>query len=206
MYETLIASLATIAAMATVAITLIQWKFDERAKERQRDVEMTKWANSVIDMMAELETACAPIGELEYSSQQVETISHHASALLDKGRLFFPNVPSGRNQPDDEGTRVEILDQVLRACYIARHVAAQRPFDGNLFRRHVWQARRKFVNLVQKEMGASLRMVVEEHKGELIDKNPEKWSAPKRELNLPERADSNRGDRSIHQTRREMVS
>lgn len=202
MYETLIASLASVAAIATVVITIIQWKFDERAKERQRDVEMTKWANSVIDMMAELETACAPIGELEYSSQQVEAISHHASALLDKGRLFFPNVPGGSNQPDDGGTRVEILDQVLRACYIARQVAAQRPFDGDLFRRHVWQARRKFVDLVQKEMGASLRMVVEEHKGESIDKNPGKWSAPKRELNLPERVEGSRP----HQTRREVSS
>lgn len=129
---------AIIGATATIAVGVLAWvqwlvsaRASQRAEARQRDAEMTRWGSDVIDMMAELETACLPIAlGSHYSNQEVEHLSHHASALVDRGRLFFPNVPGGSEGPHDEGTRVKLLDEVLRACYVARPIS--RPEAGRI--------------------------------------------------------------------------
>ena len=98
-------------AVATVAVGIlaaVQWNIsrktdkrnrevDERyrkaeqdARERERDTEMTRWGGEVIDVMAEIETACAPLStENKPSIKEIETLSQTASALVDRGRMFF---------------------------------------------------------------------------------------------------------------------
>jgi hypothetical protein len=83
--------------------------------------------------MAEIETACFSIStETVYASKECEVLSYKASALVDMGRLFFPNVKSIKTAGQNEGTRVKILDQVLKACYAARYLAAEMPVDRQL--------------------------------------------------------------------------
>ncbi|MBD9371347.1 hypothetical protein IB238_01670 [Rhizobium sp. ARZ01] len=199
--------LAAVAGVAAVLVTLAQWFFSSRAASRQRDVEMTQWGHEVIDVMAEIETACSPLSsETKYSPAKIEKLSERASALVDKGRLFFPNVKdegrrtllglsiswppiTSKRKPiensDDKGTRVAILDHVLRACYAARHLAIGFDGDKEALRAHVWQSRGDFVSLLQKEMGNSLRRKDGDGAGEHVPKDPRFWGRPERPLTLP---------------------
>lgn len=201
--------LAAVAGIAAVLVTLAQWFFSSRAASRQRDVEMTQWGHEVIDVMAEIETACFPFSpETKYSPREIEKLSQRASALVDKGRLFFPNVKTNSQRDflglrvswppsfskakhaddsgDDEGLRVEILDYVLRACYVARHLAIGGGGDKKTLRAHVWQSRGDFVSLLQREMGSSLREQGSDSAGAHVPKDPRLWERPERPLTLPQ--------------------
>lgn len=194
--------LVALTGVAGLILTALQWWFSHQASSRQRDAEMTRWAWDVIDLMAELETVCAPLDPAEppSSSSVVEAIGHRASALVDKGRLFFPNVKQGTvfrglgslltgdregREIDEEGVRVKVLDEVLRACYVARHLATGPAMPRATLREQVWSARRRFVALVQGEMGRSLRRVSKASAGDHIPSNPAAWCPPKYTLNLP---------------------
>lgn len=168
--------IASIAAIAAVAVTLGQWLFSMMAERRQRDVQMTTWGNEVIETMAAIETACAPISSgTQSTTRDFELLGERASVLVDQGRFFFPNVKERRNLPNDHGTRVKLLDQVLKACYVARYLATEPVTDRETLKQKVWKARRRFVYLLQEEMGASLRKVGEDSTGDAIPKNPEDW-------------------------------
>lgn len=168
--------IASIAAIAAVAVTLGQWLFSIMAERRQRDVQMTAWGNEVIETMAAIETGCAPISsDNPYTSRDFELLGERASVLVDQGRFFFPNVKDRRDMSNDHGTRVKLLDQVLRACYVARHMATGQATNREALGHQVWRARRRFVYLLQDEMGASLRKVGRDSTGDHIPKNPEEW-------------------------------
>ncbi len=180
--------IASAAAIAAVAVTLVQWMFSAAAERRQRDVQMTTWGNEVIENMAAIETACAPIASEEpYTSRDFESLGERASVLVDQGRFFFPNFKERPNQPSDHGTRVKLLDQILKACYVARHLAAEPSANRVVLRRHVWESRRRFVYLLQEEMGNSLRKVGADSTGDHIPSNPEIWDPPTKNPNLPTR-------------------
>ena len=196
--------LAAVAGVAAVFVTLAQWYFSARAASRQRDVEMTQWGHEVIDVMAEIETASFPLSpETKHSPAEIEKLSERASALVDKGRWFFPNVKpdeyytffgreitwlpvraTDRISSTDEGIRVEILDYILKACYVARQLAGGGDGDRRAMRAHVWEARGSFVSLLQDEMGSSLRRKGQDSMGDQIDKNPNDWSPPTRPLGV----------------------
>lgn len=177
--------LGAIAGIAAVVVTVGQLLYSFWLSQRQRDGEMTRWGADVIGLMAELETAASPLSaETDYTSAEIERLGHRASALLDYGRLFFANVKSVKSH-DDEGIRVKILDQVLRACYVARYLATHPDADGFLLRRHMWEARRTFVTLLQKEMGCALKRSGIDSQGEHVPKDPLLWIQPTRQLILP---------------------
>ncbi|TKB20430.1 MAG: hypothetical protein E5V75_05015 [Mesorhizobium sp.] len=173
-----------IATLAVGLIALVQWYISIRVAARRRDSDLARWGGEVIDLMAELETFCDPIvkdGILDRVA--VERLSFRASALVDKGRLFFPNVKNGRRSREDEGTRIKLLDEVLRACYVARHLA-KNGRGNRLLRQQVWEMRGRFISILQEEMSISLRKVHQKHSGDHVPMDPEKWPPPKRKLML----------------------
>ncbi|TKD45277.1 MAG: hypothetical protein E5W98_14170 [Mesorhizobium sp.] len=172
-------------ALVGLLLAIIQWVISLSKAKRERDSDLTGWGSDVIDLMAELETHCDPIvkdGTLDRTA--VERLSFQASALVDKGRLFFPNVKN-RWRPRDDGTRTSILDEVLRACYAARYLAAHgRSTHNRLHREQVWAMRKRFVELLQKEMGPSLRKVGKDHIGQHVPMDPALWDKYRRDLIL----------------------
>ncbi|TPL19434.1 hypothetical protein FJ952_11065 [Mesorhizobium sp. B2-4-10] len=152
---------------------------------RQRDAQMAAWAAEVIHLMADLEVLCYPLAvDLVPKASEFEVASAKASALVDRGRMFFPNVMLGQ---DPDGIRVQLLDHVLRCCYVARHMAAGGGGD-RVMRHHVWQARRRFVTLLQDEMKLSLRTVKEDSAGSGVLIDPRQWREPTIPLKLPYKA------------------
>lgn len=167
-----------------------QWRISRREerleRDRQRDAQMAVWAGRVIDMMAELEVACYPLDQGgAVDPERFNKLDARASALLDRGRLFFPNVRA-KGDNADEGTRIKLLDDVLKACYVARHIAAFGNDNPSKMRNLVWQARRRFVKLIEQEIEKSLRPVKEESKGQSVPMDPWLWIETK-ELRLPDR-------------------
>lgn len=179
-------SIGVLIAVLTILITGAQFVLSWLSGRRQRDAELTTWAHKVLESMAEIETACFPISAgTVYTPKECEILSYEASALVDKGRLFFPNVMDRKSDRDDEGTRVKILDQVLKACYAARYLAAEKPIDRAQLRAHVWAARKKFTILLQAEMGKSMRKSPHDQAGEHIPIDPNGWGEANRPLKLP---------------------
>lgn len=181
---------AIIGACATIAVgilALVQWLVSERNAKRKleaekrendklRDVELTEWGMRVIAMMAELESHCAPIGrDIPFDSAAAERLGCQASALADQGRLFFPNV----EVPNTErGYRVKLLDEVLRASYVAQYLAYHGRENAEVLRAQVWSARTRFVRLLQKEMQSALVPVQHSDAGVSIPVDPTLWPAP----------------------------
>ncbi len=164
-------------AIAALVLAVVQFWASLRTQARQRDAEMTRWGAEVIELMAALETACAPLASSgRHPPEELEMLGERASAMVDRGRLFFPNVPHDGGAGQDVGTRVKLLDEVLRACYVANYLAVHPGADrGQALRAQVWQARRSFVTLLQKEMGSSLRELGVGSAGAHIPKDPTTW-------------------------------
>ncbi|MBN9069227.1 MAG: hypothetical protein J0H60_22985, partial [Rhizobiales bacterium] len=148
------ALVASAIALLAVVLTCVQVYIELSARKRQRDNELTSWGMRTISVMAELESQCAPFAkEVRFDSATAESLSHQASALVDQGRFFFPNVSV---VGDPRGYRVDLLDEVLRAFHVARYLATYGAADGHLLRAHVWSARTRFVKYLQREMKMSL--------------------------------------------------
>ena len=179
---------------ASVSIMLgvvawVQWQNTERreiaeAKKvegslaKQRDDLLTQWGFEVIAMMSQLETLCDPITGIRSSNfrSQAEDLATHASALTDQGRLFFPNIPAGFTR---NGYRPALLDQTLKCCYIARHLAENGTnAKVSVLRAHVGDARSSFMQMLQEEVRPSLRQVTDAYGGSRIIPNVEMWPTP----------------------------
>lgn len=200
MFEGMLLASAT---FLTAVVAAGQWYSSSRAAARQRDVELTRWGHSVIEFMAELESCCFPISvEAEsVTPAKFEKLAERGSALADMGRLFFPNYRgtkferfwtktmckiSGRSEPrlltKSDGLRVRVLDDVIRATYVASHLASSGGVDRRTLRGHVWAARKSFVELLQDEMGSALRKVGLEGVGDHVPQDPAQWHPPRRQL------------------------
>ncbi|MHB9445724.1 hypothetical protein ACYG9R_03000 [Mesorhizobium sp. RSR565B] len=169
-------------ALVGLLLAIIQWVISLGKAKRERDSDLTGWGSDVIDLMAELETHCDPIvkdGTLDRAA--VERLSFQASALVDKGRLFFPNV---KDSPQSDGIRTKILDEVLRACYAARYLSAHGVTNNRALREQVWAMRKRFVELLQQEMRPSLRKVGKDHIGQHVEMEPALWVKHRRKLVL----------------------
>lgn len=192
--------------VAVAGLAMVQWfisrrdsqkaervrhEVEELERERQRDANVAIWGGKVIDLMSELEVACFPSSPDHRTSAMFDELGWRASALVDRGRLFFPNVKPSSGEVEDEGIRVEILDHVLRACSVARHMAANGPCDPQAMRHQVWQARRNFVKLLQSEMINSLRPVTKESMGVSVPIDPRLWPPPTKPMRLPDREQFN---------------
>ncbi len=144
--------------------TARQREKEESARSRQRDVELTRWGNSVIELMAELEAECFPLAASAKSrSHVVETLAWRASAASDKSR----------------GYRIGLLDEVIRATYVAQYVAAGRTeVDGKLLRAHVYSARKRFIKSLQERTRPALYEVDGSETGVRVPLDPRDWPQP----------------------------
>jgi hypothetical protein len=186
---------ALIGALATLIVGvlgLLQWIISSRVRARGRDKELFDWGGSVIDLMAAIETLAAESGpgdRAQAFKAKARAFAANASALVDKGRLFFPNVQTrafeavklkGKDKAGGEGAyrgfRVKILDEVVRAYVIAGHLAAYGPPRDGVLRERMRASRRRFVSHLQKEMSKSLKRSSAEKSGAPVPDDPYSWT------------------------------
>lgn len=178
---------AIVGAAATLAVGVLgflQWLWSSRARARQRDKELFDWGGEAIQLMAAIESQARPdaLGDVAI---RCETYAARASALVDIGRLFFPNIQTrgldvrpGRAAMTRDayaGHRVAILDEVLRAYHGARHLADHGSAQDWTLHQHLRDARRRFVTHLQNEMERSLRKTSADMRGKPVPDNPAEW-------------------------------
>jgi hypothetical protein len=187
-----------IGAVATIVVGLLgllQWYISARTTARTRDHDLYAWGCSVIDLMTTLEMLATETVRAEFEPsyrQRCRELMAEASALIDKGRLFFPNVqtasfsvqgprPSNRVRTNDprrasRGFRVRILDEVIRAFMVAKFLNANGPQVDNLVRYKLRESRRRFLSFLQVEMGQSLKRSSRRETGGPVGDDPREWA------------------------------
>lgn len=155
-----------------------QWLLAERRRHQERDVELVRWAGEAIHCFARAEQFCRS-GRDVATVAAAREIAMEASALVDRGRLFFPNVKRTRSRrnPDARraGHRPAVLSELLRVYFVAMYAAEQSGEGLERFIEPLWEARTRFVTSIQREMGRSLRETPRDMAGRSIDSDPTKW-------------------------------
>ena len=121
--------LTIVSALVAVASFAFNWAVVRRQTAMQfeslraaHDSDLIKWADEVIEQMANAQKLCRDrfkdggLGDDEFTRGRSE-LRTRISALLDRGRLFFPNAPLNEDQSGVEaayrGKRQPALDAVF---------------------------------------------------------------------------------------------
>jgi hypothetical protein len=128
--------LTLVSALVAVASFGFNWAVVRRQTAMQfeglrnaRDSDLIKWADEVIEIMANAQKLCRERDKLiapdEFRRGQSE-VRTRLSALLDRGRLFFPNTTGDADQADKEaafrGERKAALNAVFGVYRIVSDV------------------------------------------------------------------------------------
>lgn len=129
------AGVALVSLMFNRATVLRQNKMQYEALVGQRDSRLVDWANQAIAAIADAQRYCREVaaGLLgDHDRQRVASeLRTRMSALLDQGRLFFPNAVNlsiGSDTGDKEGaysgTNNEVIQALIRVYVIVTELPA----------------------------------------------------------------------------------
>jgi hypothetical protein len=127
------AFLALIALIVSVRTSRAQQRLShDLAKEQsqllfeqvrmQRDSDILAWTRECVQVLADCEAffeSCSPAGLTADSREQLRALRHRLSALIDCGRMFFPN-----HAPDKKGADNPAAYQGFRQRILSRLVSA----------------------------------------------------------------------------------
>ncbi|MGE3866898.1 MAG: hypothetical protein AB7G04_08285, partial [Hyphomonadaceae bacterium] len=149
-------------AIGSAALALASFAFNWAVVKRQtamqfeslraaRDSDLIAWADQVIEAMADAQKLCRDRGKLlsddEFLRAQSETRTR-ISALLDRGRLFFPNLPGAAEGAAPEAAYQGKRQPALDAVFLCYRIVADLGREGEVSEpvRAVVAQRRAFVS------------------------------------------------------------
>ena len=160
-------------ALSVLLWGVLQWYLTVRAESRERDTGLTAWGFEVMEMMAELHSVTSTVRPADVVSLTAERLAWKASALVEQGRVFFPNV-----HPTEihRGFRPKLLDEVLRCSYVAKYLSKHPGAnESKNLSEHVIHARKAFRMELQKKIHLTLLPVDKADVGERIPLDPMTW-------------------------------
>lgn len=171
--------------LIAIAFACVQWRTsrieEKEARIRQRDADLISWGTETIFMMAKLESDCSrPDARDEFYQKNYSQLAWKASALADQGKLYFANYmpKEGYAGKYTRGIRPKIIDEVVRAHFIAAYLAECDPDD--MARRqlsaNMKDARKRFIQTLQIHIEASWHYPPLEQVGDYIEPNPLSWN------------------------------
>lgn len=138
---------------------------DRRRDDRHRDDRVLDWASRVLVAFAELEVGCRNRTPTEDVSERASQIAARASALIDEGRFFFPNVDTtkqrfvfDRDNDGRAGLRQRVLDDVVRLYIVASSIQSESANCCADAAAVLWRTRQSFVEQVQTQTLSTLQM------------------------------------------------
>ncbi|WP_293905846.1 hypothetical protein [Phenylobacterium sp.] len=148
---------ASLVGLAGLTFTIVSWFINRRTERERRDDQLLTWGAQCLAAMANIEALClhgAYWPDAEFNKRRVE-LAAQASALLDQGRIFFPNVArEGRSeQSGDKGLRPKILDELRLAYLIAEDLLPGRTGHNRQRRDELWDGRGRFVGYLRVAVG-----------------------------------------------------
>lgn len=152
---------------------IIQWYLAVRADRRRRDTSLTAWGFEVMETMSELHSIASFTRSPEVVSSTAERLAWHSSALVEQGRVFFPNVHPDKSH---NGFRPKLLDEVVRCTIIAEYLREHPDAapSGSL-KNQIWAARKAFRRDLQRKIHLTLLHVDEKDIGDFISPDPTTW-------------------------------
>jgi hypothetical protein len=160
--------------VASAAVALLSFLFNWRVVRRQEkreaaglklahDSDVIRWSDEVIGELATVHEGLCEKG-VAYADSDFRTLrmTHRArlSALIDRGRLFFPNIAEGKKGKDKEeayrGTRQPALEVLVKA-YDLLGGAGQFPGPDRASADELTALRRRFVAEVFKAVDPERR-------------------------------------------------
>ncbi|MEL7482034.1 MAG: hypothetical protein AAGJ29_10785 [Pseudomonadota bacterium] len=151
-------ALAVFAAIIARRETQKQLRLEEERLRREIDQDTLAWGRNVIEAFADAGDLCDRMALPEFHNEQRE-IARRISALVDMGRMYFPNVDrEGRGiifksvhgahkTRAFRGYRPPILDALMFAFYEVRALGNTDVCQGG--QSYIWECRRLFVSELQ---------------------------------------------------------
>jgi hypothetical protein len=134
-----------------------QQKMQFESLRAQRDSELMAWASETIERLSDAHGLVRDrrdglMNDAEFAQRRSE-MRVRLSALLDRGRLFFPNAPvEGLDEPEKEqafkGKRRPALDAITRAYRVVSDMGKKADYDLSQGVRDVVTQKRLFVSEV----------------------------------------------------------
>ncbi len=156
---------ASVVALLGGILALAQAIVTRRSDRRSRDTELLRWGEDVISTMATLEVIAGPgWDEAVFSRRDLMDKMISASALVDRGRLFFADRRGRQIGLLDSSAaggshRPVLLDEVLKTYYAARHLVVHGFDEAQVIRQGLWESRVRFVGALQSQMGSSMKRI-----------------------------------------------
>lgn len=155
---------------------VLQWYLAVRAERRRRDANLTAWGFEVMEMMSELHSIASFTKSSGAVSSTAERLAWQASALVEQGRIFFPNVHPDKSH---DGFRPKLLDEVVRCTIIAQYLREHPDVaPSRTLKDQIWIARKAFRRDLQRKIQLTLLHVDEHDIGESISHDPMTWPGP----------------------------
>ncbi len=127
-------------------------------------------------MMSELHSIASFTKSSGAVSSAAERLAWQASALVEQGRVFFPNVHPDKSH---DGFRPKLLDEVVRCSIIAQYLREHPDVaPSGILKDQIWIARKAFRRDLQRKIHLTLLHVDEHDIGESISHDPMTWPAP----------------------------
>ncbi len=128
-------AIAAILSLAALIISLWVFSRQQRLNRWQlrlhREDHIIAWSQTCIALMAEVEEHLKTAGEgplVAWPNDEFVRLRSRLSALIDEGRLYFPNLPDpvhGKNKQEAyRGHRQSILDRLVEAYDFLRKIQA----------------------------------------------------------------------------------
>ena len=153
------AAVAVISFLLSRATVRRQEMMQFEALRAQRDNQLVEWADAAIRAIADAQRHCRDLknGLLTPDETQRNTseLRTRMSALLDSGRLFFPNQPETEDDTEAPaaesaylGQSHDAIDALYRAYQVISHLGRDSPLTPEQAVKAVVAHRRRFVSEV----------------------------------------------------------
>jgi hypothetical protein len=120
--------LEQLSIVAALVIAIYAWLTAIRSARNDVLAQVREWGNDVVDLLADARGLCqrASLNPGDFERERAK-LQSRASALLDRGRFFFPNLPT---QLIDKGLRPPILDVLMIAHELVPGISEEKLANG----------------------------------------------------------------------------
>ncbi|MDQ2776283.1 MAG: hypothetical protein M3Y57_15400 [Acidobacteriota bacterium] len=167
-------TLSICALLVALVALLVSWynlQTADRAARNDVIAELRGWADAVIDLLSEAGELCGTevatlVNPSDLSKQRLRLVTR-ASALLDRGRFFFPNLNKESygtyKPPAFRGLRSPILDLLMLSFELLRSFDPQVASGDDPRRKAFTHLKRAFVSAIQLAISPSAPTTVKKY-------------------------------------------
>jgi hypothetical protein len=155
-------------ALLALAVSIWTWRHQTRlaveTMRMERDNDVIRWVDSVIDAIVEIEFLLRGSIATDYDQLAIKRDRHLAvlAAAIDKGRLYFPNftrdVVLSDSEPESPKFGLPILDDLVEIYDVARVADLKNASAVQAAREQIMKTKRHFIIGAHNEVEPNRRL------------------------------------------------